>query len=203
MPTGPECSDTREQKMDYTQRASVQVAPLKISKDQSHLDMAITEFPVPNGRSIFLAHEDSQMTPPLTPSDPERTHLGPGEPAHLQFHHYLRAFHPFHPEVDDTSTTITLPLNMGDVILVHSVHTNGWADGTLLDSGARGWLPTNYCIAYDEQPMRNLMRALTNFWDLVRDSSDGNYEAFKHEFYTRGLVAGVRYLLVSTPASEG
>lgn len=48
----------------------------------------------------------------------------------------------------------------GDVILVHYIHSNGWADGTLLASGARGWLPTNYCDAYDPEDWRNLLTAL-------------------------------------------
>ena len=93
--------------------------------------------------------------------------------------------------------TVTLPLNYGDVILVHSVHTNGWADGTLLTSGARGWLPTNYCKAYENEPIHNLMKALTNFWNLVKGGSNGSLKSFRNQDYVRGFVAGVRYLLVS------
>lgn len=92
---------------------------------------------------------------------------------------------------------MTLPLNQGDVVLIHSVHTNGWADGTLLDSGHRGWLPTNYCEVYDPAPIRNLMKALTLFYDIVRGGSEGNLIPFYNQDYTRGIIAGVRYLLVS------
>ena len=183
--------------MDYSTRASVQVAPLKISKDRSHQATTISSFPVADAQSTSQTYHDSRMTPPLTPSGSEDTLVASETSARSQFHHYLRAFYPFHPTADETSSTITLPLNVGDIVLVHSVHTNGWADGTLLISGARGWLPTNYCMAYDEEPIRNLMRALTTFWDLVRGSSDGNHEAFRGQHYMRGLVAGVRYLLVS------
>lgn len=112
------------------------------------------------------------------------------------FHTYLRAFYPYHPSGDDNSSTVTLPLNSGNIILVHSVHTNGWADGTLLVSGARGWLPTNYCEPYDSEPIRILLMALTSFWDLVRGSTSGRLEVFGRQDYVRGLVAGVRYLLV-------
>lgn len=112
------------------------------------------------------------------------------------FHTYLRAFYPYQPSGDDNSSTVTLPLNSGDIILVHSVHTNGWADGTLLVSGARGWLPTNYCEPYDGEPICILLKALTSFWDLVRGSANGHLEVFGRQDYVRGLVAGVRYLLV-------
>lgn len=114
-----------------------------------------------------------------------------------EFQTYLRAFYPFHPTCDANSSTVTLPLNAGDIILIHSVHTNGWADGTLLSTGARGWLPTNYCEAYDNQPIRNLLKALTSFWDLVRSAGDGAVDIFGNQDYVRGLVAGVRCLLVS------
>ena len=114
---------------------------------------------------------------------------------HSDFQTYLRAFYPFHPSCDDTST-VTLPLNVGDIILVHSVHTNGWADGTLLTSGARGWLPTNYCEGYESERIYSLMKALTTFWDLVKGTSVGGLRVFRHADYVRGLIAGVRCLLV-------
>ncbi|MCJ1405284.1 hypothetical protein MMC11_008511 [Xylographa trunciseda] len=139
------------------------------------------------------------MTPPLTPQTSVETISSQDQPQQqLQFHNYLRAFYPFHPDLDDESSTVTLPLNEGDLVLVHSVQPNGWADGTLLMSGARGWLPTNYCVAYDHEPMCHLMKALTAFWDLVYRSSDEARLVFLNGEYMRGLVAGVRYLLAET-----
>jgi hypothetical protein len=117
------------------------------------------------------------------------------------FHHYLRAFYPYHPTSTVSSSTeessITVSIDRGDVILVHTVHPNGWADGTLLASGARGWLPTNYCEAYDHPTIHNLLNALTHLWDLVREGESGNLVAFTKQDYVRGLIAGVRYFLVS------
>ena len=115
----------------------------------------------------------------------------------MKFNNYLRAFYPFHPVYDSSSPTVTLPLNEGDIILIHTVHVNGWADGTLLGSGHRGWLPTNYCEAYDPEPIRNLMTALTNFYDVIKGGAAGCVAPFYNQDYTRGLIAGVRYLLVS------
>ena len=113
------------------------------------------------------------------------------------FHNYIRACFSFHPTCDENSSAVTLPLNKGDIILVHSVHTNGWADGTLLTSGARGWLPTNYCEPYLEAPNHVLMKALTMFWDMMRGTSRSNPAIFGNQDYLRGLVAGIRCLLVN------
>ena len=84
--------------------------------------------------------------------------------------------------------------------MVHSIHTNGWADGTLLASDTRGWLPTNYCEAYDADHIRNLLRALLNFWDLVRGETQANIEVFYNQEFMKGIIAGVRYLLVRSMA---
>ena len=81
------------------------------------------------------------------------------------------------------------------MVLVHSVAGSGWADGTLLENGSRGWLPTNYCEAYDYIPMRPLLKALTEFWDVIRSGSNSNLAVFRNQDYMRGLIAGVRYLL--------
>ncbi|KAI9780848.1 MAG: hypothetical protein M1839_006475 [Geoglossum umbratile] len=82
--------------------------------------------------------------------------------------------------------------------MVHSIHTNGWADGTLLASDTRGWLPTNYCEAYDADHIRNLLIALLNFWDLVRGETQANIEVFYNQEFMKGIIAGVRYLLENT-----
>lgn len=131
------------------------------------------------------------MTPPLTPHDSKMSFE-----RHTDFQTYLRASYQYQPECFQSLTTATLPLNRGDIILIHSVHSNGWADGTLLVSGARGWLPTNYCEGYDSEPIRNLMKALTVFLDLIEGSSVGGLVVFCNSDYVRGLVAGVRCLLV-------
>lgn len=102
-----------------------------------------------------------------------------------------------------TDSAVTLPLNEGDVVLVHSIHTNGWADGTLLASGARGWLPTNYCYAYDPDEMRNLLKALLNFWDLLRSAAVDDDQIFGNQEFMKGIIAGVRYLLVCQRNVQG
>ncbi|ETI28738.1 hypothetical protein G647_01189 [Cladophialophora carrionii CBS 160.54] len=166
--------------MRETQPSSIFVAPLRIRKDnddESH------------GAMEELALAAASHSPRSIDS------LDDMNSSPARFHNYLRALYPFQPSSPHSSTTVTLPLSAGDIILVHSVHVNGWADGTLLETGARGWLPTNYCEGYDYAAMRPLLKALTEFWDLVRCASETNLSLFRNQDYMRGLVAGVRALL--------
>ncbi len=183
--------------MDWPTHSNMTVAPLKISKPMSSTASSMLERPQTassTADSAWGTQQAGQLTPPLTPHDSEASFE-----RHHDFQTYLRAFYPYHPNCDDKSSTVTLPLNGGDVILVHSVHTNGWADGTLLTSGARGWLPTNYCEGYDSEPIRPLMKALTVFWDLVKGSNIRGLAVFRNPDYVKGLVGGVRLMLVRIP----
>jgi hypothetical protein len=173
------------------------IPPLKISKSNSNLSESSNDAKSIPSR-FYSAWGSSEMTPPLTPKDTQDTNMDQSEAPRPVFHNYLRAFYPFHPAGNVSPSTVTLPLDQGDIILVHSVHTNGWADGTLLDSGNRGWLPTNYCEAYDQLPMRPLLKALTDFWDIIRGGCGSSLKDFGNQDLMRGPIAGVRFLLVST-----
>ncbi|KAH8685481.1 ras guanine-nucleotide exchange protein-like protein [Tricladium varicosporioides] len=185
---------------EQSARSSVHVAPLTINKERSRAgsedsrhkrNMSSRSSNTTGGSTS----SQSQITPPATPNGSQEDLNSQMEPAQPVFHNFLRAFYPFHPTYAISDSTVTLPLNEGDVILVHSIHTNGWADGTLLISGARGWLPTNYCEAYDPESMRNLLKALLNFWDLLRSGLTSDSEVFGNQEFMRGIIAGVRYLL--------
>lgn len=181
---------------EHAERASLCVAPLGIPpsqvEDAANGSCNSSQQPV----NIYL---QSHMTPPATPNGSQEN-LSP-EAAHEPpvFHNFLRAFIPFSPSCAMAESSVTLPLDEGDVVLVHSVHTNGWADGTLLATGARGWLPTNYCSAYEPDDMRSLLNALLNFWDLLRSTSVDDNEIFRNQEFMKGVIAGVRFLLVCLP----
>ena len=174
------------------------VAPLEVIKDKSSaLGLYSFSFPAtPVGHPrLVAANLRGEMTPPLTPHDQDNSNFK-GWDCGSEFHNYLRAIYPFHSTCDEDSLTVTLSLSTDDIILVHSIHTNGWADGTLLSSGARGWLPTNYCEPYHGEHIRALMRSLTNFWDMVRGRTREESKVFNSQDYVQGLVSGVRHLLV-------
>lgn len=191
---------------DTNKHASALVAPLNIQKSPKRARSRGTDHSRQSSlRGANSATSSSHMSPPLTPQSSRETIAD--RPSQPLFHNYLRAFYHFHPSstVSSSSTdesSITVPINQGDVILVHSVHPNGWADGTLLASGARGWLPTNYCEPYDHPTIRTLLNALTNLWDLVRDGENGDVLVFMKQDYVRSLIAGVRFFLVSNVSPD-
>lgn len=169
------------------------------------------------GSAVFNRHappEDGQLSPAgtkalatglaihvqMTASEmPGGSHGPEAQAVPALFHNYLRATYPFDASstlmTGDDSTLLTATIKPGDLILVHSVHANGWADGTVLTTGERGWLPTNYCEAYDHSYLRNLLNAMTQFWDLLGANESANLSTFVRQDYIRGLIAGVRYLL--------
>jgi hypothetical protein len=152
-------------------------------------------------RGSVLIRTDSHLSPPISPKRSYEDLQAMSNEPEATFHNYLRAFHDFHPATSVSSTateksSVTVPINQGDVILVHSIHPNGWADGTLLASGARGWLPTNYCEAYDPPSMVNLLNSLTRLWDHVRNGENQTLMVFTRNDYIHGMIAGVRFLLV-------
>ncbi|KAL9604942.1 MAG: hypothetical protein Q9219_000130 [cf. Caloplaca sp. 3 TL-2023] len=187
--------------MDTTDHPDLFIAPLHISKDCSRTPSNTSSSSQRTVTSPGLSkppQKNGQFTPPLTPQSSEEDLQAQSDLEQTTFHTYLRAFYPFHPTCDDQSSSITLPLNYGDLILVHTVHSSGWADGTLLSSGARGWLPTNYCEAYQPEPARVLLRALTRFWDLAEGGSVPGLEALAKQHSVPDLVVGVRWLLEKT-----
>ena len=163
-------------------------------------EVALLDILDTTGQEEYSIRSQSQISPLLTPRTSRETFPPTSEPQPV-FHNYLRAFYSFHPTSTVSSSTdgspITVPVNQGDVILVHSVHPNGWADGTLLALGARGWIPTNYCEVYDHPSIRNLLNALTHLWDLIQDAENGDLAVFTKQDYVRGIIAGVRFFLVS------
>ncbi|KAH6621568.1 ras guanine nucleotide exchange factor domain-containing protein [Chaetomium sp. MPI-SDFR-AT-0129] len=172
-------------------RTSLQVAPLAISKSRDSTGGEGSE-----SSDSTTSHPHAQMaTPAATDGLEDDQNMTLGSPV---FHNFLRAFYPFHPDYVTSDSTVTLPLSEGDVVLVHSIHTNGWADGTLLVNGTRGWLPTNYCEPYDPEEIRNLLKSLLNFWDLMRSTLVSDNEMFGNQEFMKGIIAGVRYLLERT-----
>jgi hypothetical protein len=187
---------------EYSER-SAHVAPLHIHQGHScnsSSDMTSNSgsFPQNDNGSEFSGYGcNTQITPPATPNgseDVRMSELGYPQPI---FHNFLRAIYPFHRIETASESTVTLPLNQGDVVLVHSIQANGWADGTLLLNGARGWIPTNYCENYEPEVMRSLLKALLSFWDLLQSGITADDEIFSNQEFMRGIIAGVRFLLVS------
>lgn len=114
---------------------------------------------------------------------------------------YLRAIHFWDPSADPAvnmdEDTISVVIFQGDLILVHSINENGWTDGTILASGERGWVPTNYCETYDHPLIRPLLSAMSQFWDFLEDDEETGIDLMRQS-NTRDLRRGARYLLKRT-----
>ena len=104
---------------------------------------------------------------------------------------YLRAIHSFQPVGHDVGSSKCIPLQPGQIIFVHSSHASGWADGTLLETGNRGWLPSNYCEPYVLSVIRPLFSALNLFQAVIRTRKLSEYQAV-----VACIVSSVRGLMV-------
>ncbi|KAJ4365166.1 Ras guanine nucleotide exchange factor bud5 [Neocucurbitaria cava] len=191
-----------QEEMD--KHSSALVAPLNIQKSPKRSRVNVfghSRQSSSRGTHSVRSQSQSQISPPLTPKTSSEV-MAEQPPSQPVFHNYLRAFYHYSPSSTVSSSTdessITVAIKQGDVILVHSVHPNGWADGTLLASGARGWLPTNYCEPYDHPTIRSLLNALTHLWDLVRNGENGDLYAFTKQDYVKGMIAGIRFFLENT-----
>ncbi|KAF2840640.1 ras GEF [Patellaria atrata CBS 101060] len=181
-------------------RASAMVAPLQITRSPTRRKSNGSSHTRPSSSKsrASLSSKSQHMSPPLTPRASRE--FDENQSYANFFHNFMRACHDYHPEPAISSkseeSSVVVPINAGDIILVHSVHPNGWADGTLLWSGARGWLPTNYCNPYDEEQMKNLLFSLLNLFDLIRQG-DSPAVLYGRDYF-RGMIAGVRLLLERT-----
>lgn len=117
---------------------------------------------------------------------------------------YLRATHDHEPTLavpgkGKATKSKQIALQKGNVILVHLTGANGWADGTVLSTGERGWFPAHYCEPYDHEHIRYFFHALTNFWTIgAHDNHPRSWRGTrKDEVYQ--MIFGVRHVLVSTP----
>ncbi|KAI9832950.1 MAG: hypothetical protein M1826_000729 [Phylliscum demangeonii] len=180
---------------DLRRPATLYIAPLQvhsIPRRRARPGPSHLIHPSSGWSSLASGPTDPEMTPPPTPRDFPDEPIRPANPPGPTPSRFLRAFYTFHPDRPASPSTITLPLVEGDIILVHTVHTNGWADGTLLTTGARGWLPTNYCDVYDHESIRRLLDALLAFWRLLRGDLDGDTTALRSRDHMKDLVAGER-----------
>ncbi|KAF4551825.1 RasGEF domain-containing protein 4 [Elsinoe fawcettii] len=115
---------------------------------------------------------------------------------------YIRALHDHEPSQPSSEcrrpASKTVTLRQGDVVLVHLTNSNGWADGTVLNSGDRGWIPANYCEPYDHEFVRIFFHGLTELWTAgARDNQTAAWRSTRRE-EVQVLVTGVRHVLDKT-----
>lgn len=176
---------------------SIHVAPLHISRDAAPATPGLNAHSSSSHRDPRSHRsQDARATRSLTLHEAyENLAVEPtAKPTH--FHHYLRGLHAFVPDGAQNSLSVNLPFDENDIMLIHSVLANGWADGTLLTNGQRGWVPTNFCTPYEREEIKKLMTALTDLWDLVHAPKFDHSKPFNTQDVMQSFIAAVRYLLV-------
>src|SRR5690554_1965334 len=109
--------------------SGVYIAPLNIDKHMRRSNSGASRKSRASHARDQSRSSSNQYTPPPTPKTSRESlqQASHEDDSAAVAQPYLRAFFPFHPTFSPDSSTVTLPLNAGDVILVHSIHTNGWA----------------------------------------------------------------------------
>lgn len=135
---------------------------------------------------------------PITTNLPQRMERTPPPSPNItkdraKANRFLRVVHPYQPKQPTSPSTVCLNLHGGEVILMHTIHTTGWVDGTALDSGQRGWVPINYCSVYEDEGIRPLLQAVVNLCNCIRD---GVLQG--HHSQVAAVVAAIRTFLKAT-----
>lgn len=117
---------------------------------------------------------------------------------------YLRAVHDFEQPADsgdDAANSSTKSnLTAGDIVMVHLTNSQGWADGTILNTGRRGWLPASYCRPYDHENVRSFFHGLTRLWVFCNQDTVPFTQRARIKDDVKPLVQGVRQTLVRPPS---
>lgn len=124
---------------------------------------------------------------------------------------FVRAIHSFNPSTLATSgdsmgesedpSLICCSFEESDIALIHSIHSSGWGDATLLKSGRRGWIPTNYFVPYADPKAVPLLSVVLNFVlnprnHEIHNHSNNGIKAFTFsQASITNIVSGVRSLL--------
>lgn len=121
---------------------------------------------------------------------------------------FLRALHGFDAsslisdvsDPDEDPANICLSFQESEVVLLHSIHPSGWGDATVLSTGTRGWIPTNYFTPYTDPKVTPLLSAVLSFAINPKSQSimiNNNEEFTFSQSAITNIVAGVRSLLES------
>ncbi|OLL26815.1 Cell division control protein 25 [Neolecta irregularis DAH-3] len=165
-------------------------ASRSIRRPSQKLREAMTPPPEPEQEQepqLQLQHPQSQPHPQSHP----HTHTQPPLSARAVPPAYLRVLHAFEPALVSAAHAECLALEDNQILQVHTLHPSGWAFGTILASGRRGWFPSNYCEQYTLAAMRPVISASSLLYATVRAKRASHYQAA-----VACVVSAIRGLLV-------
>ncbi|GAO49062.1 hypothetical protein G7K_3223-t2 [Saitoella complicata NRRL Y-17804] len=167
----------------YTAMAALAPRPLRIQKSNATLTAATR----PSTSSSQGHSENDTLSRPRTSDSSLHSHGGPAPT-------YLRVLHQFQPQDAAQLDTVCLPLEAGQIVMVHALHPSGWADGSLLSTGERGWFPSNYCEPYGLRILRPLVSAV----ELVKGVLRQGHGVEGWGSAVACVVSAVRGILITT-----
>lgn len=147
----------------------------------------------------------SSSLPPINSGDSNLNTL----PDATSGYPFLRALHSFDATTlfsstsDEDPSSVCLSFVEAELVLLHSIHPSGWGDATILATGARGWIPTNYFTPYSEPKVVPVLSAVLNFVLAPKSQPLPKPKDTSYTFSPAAIsaiVAGVRSLLESCGA---
>lgn len=141
---------------------------------------------------------------PLLPPQANHPNIDPDAAQLTTDSPFLRALHSFdasslsseNNEIEESASAICLSFQESEIVLLHTIHASGWGDATILSTGVRGWIPTNYFATYTDSKMASLLSAVLSF--SLNPKSEQLPDSEEHTFAQSSIsniVAGVRSLL--------
>lgn len=194
-------TDNTTQAEEVESYSSDIVAPVDVSKSPEQSCKSIgSHSGQSSSRALSICPQSQTPIPQPLTSARENYLTAQQFPPKPVVHSYLRALHDYIPTSIVSSSinesSVIVAMKQGAVVLIHSVHPTGWADGTVLATRARGWLPTNYCEPYNHPTICNLLSVVRHFCDLFGNGECEDLCAFTKQGYVKGTIAGVRLFLV-------
>lgn len=109
---------------------------------------------------------------------------------------FLRAVHAFDARSLEThdKDSVCLSFKQTDCILLHGMDVSGWGDATLLHTGERGWVPTNFFQPFQDPEANALLVAVQKFATNPKCHPTKNGHTFSQNS-VNSVIAGVRALL--------
>lgn len=109
---------------------------------------------------------------------------------------FLRAVHAFDARSLEThdKDSVCLSFKQTDCILLHGMDVSGWGDATLLHTGERGWVPTNFFQPFQDPEANALLVAVQKFATNPKCHPTKSGHTFSQNS-VNSVIAGVRALL--------
>ncbi|CVL12367.1 uncharacterized protein FPRN_07121 [Fusarium proliferatum] len=71
------------------------------------------------------------------------------------------------PPAAPSAITYILSFSPNKLAIIHYIEPSGWGKGNILRTGYRGWIPSNYYLIYNPEPIKPLLQTMIPFSDAA------------------------------------